>query len=508
MSNYKQKINKFSKKKNFIKNSNPFQSFLETVKIFSISWPRRKHFFVKTIEKVGESFIQFIAEFNKFLLKKSNFFYKIRKLSVNKWLFFPSILKERSSLSEKKRKFETDLLELKESLYQNRIDDLKKLEIKIKEELAAEKEYNTRLVSYRLNRIKGKPTIKETRRDKEGPYVSPTLRFARNEGLFSKRFFIPSFLNMKGVRTYIKKRYQGQKIYKHVKRKFYVKNNKEVKERDRFFFNLKEILHPNQENVIIENFFFNIKKKRLKPRKIRLSLFKNIILSDFFLINKKRDNDVLIKKFIKVNNNKIFFLDVLKLTKEIRQLCHIFWEITKTRRFRLNKKQLFFLLESENHSYLANKFFKKIRYKAKRSKRTGRLVRNLVVCPVVKSQLQHVSSVINPRFKRIIVSSSDLNTNYMLNNLARNKIFLASSINTKTSSKTSYYSIFNNLDNIKKLYFLLSLSATFLKNKPILPKRPSKKSYNNWRAFTKKSYNNGQPSTKKSYNSWRPFTKK
>lgn len=461
----------YSKNNNIVSKTQTIQSFSVALNSLAISWPKKKYFYTEMKYEKSKDFIKIVRNFNKFLLKKYGFFYKSNQLSFTdigcKYLFLPCA--EKHSLEYKVERKGYKNLEQKVKLYDNKIDELKKIDKKIKEDLAKKKEYDEMPVWFQRTFAKGKlvkdiPTTKKTKKDLYGPYTSNISDFAKSYNLLSVDSFSQrSLLNLKSTQTTIKKRYEGEKNYEYLKKKIYIENIRETRKSDRFFFDLKNIFYGRQKKLVIDDFFFDIKKKKIKQRKIRLSLFKNIILSDFFLINKKRDNDVLVNKFIKINNNKFFFLDVLKLTKEIRQFFHLLWQVSKTRKSRLNKKQLFFLLENENHSYLADKFFNKIINE--KSSDTGLLRNSLAINPTVESQLQYVMVALEKKYKRIIVSSDDLNTDYMLSNLIRNKFFLTSSINTCTSAKSSHYRIFNSLDNIKKLYFLLSLSATVLKKK-------------------------------------------
>ena len=454
-------MSNYNKENNIVSKPITTQTFSHALKMLTISWPKKNYFYTEMSYKNSKDFIKVIENFNRFLLKKYGFFYKKSELSFTdigyKCLFLPTIEKKLNRIPNKN-------LDIKVKLYENKIDKLKRLDKRIEQELVKKKKYDEELFSFSKSNRPGVAANKKTRKERYGPYSSNIFNFVKSYQLLPVNSVrVQPVFNLKGIQTKIKKGYEGQKFYVHHKRNFYIENTVQTRKSDRFFFDLKNIFYGRKKDLVVDDLSFDIKRKKLKQRKIRLSLFKNIILSDFFLINKKRDNDVLVNKFIKINNNKFFFLDVLKLTKEIRQLFHLLWQVSKTRKSRLNKKQLFFLLENENHSYLADKFFKKI--KNEKSSDTGRLTNSLAINPKIKSQLQHIMVALQKRYKRLIVSSNDLNSDYMLNNLIRNKFFLASSINTKTSTKSSHYRIFNNLDNIKKLYFLLSLSATVLKKK-------------------------------------------
>jgi len=455
----------YSKNNNIVSNEETSQSFSEALNVLAISWPKKKHFYTETSYDVSKNFIKAIKKFNKVLLRKYGFFYKSSQLSFTdtgcKYLFLPCVDKTSSQYKLEINGHKD--LELKAKLYENKINELKNLDKKIKEDLVEKKKYEEVTISYRKSLVKGGLSIKKTKKDVYGPYMSKISTFAKDYNLLVNSISLGSTLNSKSIATTIKKRYEGGKIYEHLKRDFYIENRIETRKGDSFFFKLKNLFYGRQKESVVDDFFFDIKRKRLKQRKIRLSLFKNIILSDFFLINKNRDNDVLVNKFVKINNNKFYFLDVLKLTKEIRQFFHLLWQISKTPKSRLDKNQLFFLLENENHCYLADEFFKSIKYE--KIPDTGKTIASLVINPQVKTQLQHIIVDLQKKNKRLIVSGDDLSTDYMKNNLLRNKFFLVSSIHTNTSIKSSHYRIFNSIDNTKKLYFILSLCATVLKKK-------------------------------------------
>jgi len=131
----------YSKNNNIVSKTQTIQSFSVALNSLAISWPKKKYFYTEMNYENSKDFIKIVRNFNKFLLKKYGFFYKSNQQSFTdigcKYLFLPCA--EKHSLQHKVEKRGYKNLEQKVKLYDNKIDELKKLDKKIKEDLAKKK---------------------------------------------------------------------------------------------------------------------------------------------------------------------------------------------------------------------------------------------------------------------------------------------------------------------------------------------------------------------------------
>jgi len=208
-------------------------------------------------------------------------------------------------------------------------------------------------------------------------------------------------------------------------------------------FNLKNKL---VKSVFVEDSF--------KPKKIQLGILKSVLKSDFFLVKKNLKNIYRFKPSLIVTNQNYFFLDLFKLSKEIRQLYLMLRHFVFNYRGLYKKKfyhkrgikrykKLLMLVQDKTQSDMAYDYCKTYKISLR---------------PKIRHEVQSILTRTNKeKIVRYLISAHNLSSGHLEKKVRDQKIYIVNNINMRSSVTNSHYRIFNNLDNMKKLYFILSI---------------------------------------------------
>jgi hypothetical protein len=197
-----------------------------------------------------------------------------------------------------------------------------------------------------------------------------------------------------------------------------------------------------------------IKKKNSK---FNFSIFKLIEYSEFSFLkteNFKKNDLIYINSFIKLNFNEknfsFFILNFLHLIKGLKQYIRIIKFLS------LKKKKHIYLTSEFNHfffiKFLLSKLFKSndITLQSEKQSKVN----------FVKIKKDH-----NNYYKFLLLLNLSLNSSKKnLDKLVSNNLFLIDEVNSKLKTKNdSFYKIFNEVSDFKKIIFLLLLLEKYLK---------------------------------------------
>jgi len=197
-----------------------------------------------------------------------------------------------------------------------------------------------------------------------------------------------------------------------------------------------------------------IKKKNSK---FNFSIFKLMEHSEFSFLkteNFKKNDLIYINSFIKLNFNEknfsFFILNFLHLIKGLKQYIRIIKFLS------LKKKKHIYLTSEFNHFFfiklLLSKLFKSndITLQSEKQSKVN----------FVKIKKDH-----NNYYKFLLLLNLSLNSSKNnLDKLVSNNLFLIDEVNSKLKTKNdSFYKIFNEVSDFKKIIFLLLLLEKYLK---------------------------------------------
>ena len=197
-----------------------------------------------------------------------------------------------------------------------------------------------------------------------------------------------------------------------------------------------------------------IKKKNSK---FNFSIFKLMESSEFSFLkteNFKKNDLIYINSFIKLNFNEknfsFFILNFLHLIKGLKQYIRIIKFLS------LKKKKHIYLTSEFNHFFfiklLLSKLFKSndITLQSEKQSKVN----------FVKIKKDH-----NNYYKFLLLLNLSLNSSKNnLDKLVSNNLFLIDEVNSKLKTKNdSFYKIFNEVSDFKKIIFLLLLLEKYLK---------------------------------------------
>ena len=197
-----------------------------------------------------------------------------------------------------------------------------------------------------------------------------------------------------------------------------------------------------------------IKKKNSK---FNFSIFKLMEYSEFSFLkteNFKKNDLIYINSFIKLNFNEkkfsFFILNFLHLIKGLKQYIRIIKFLS------LKKKKHIYLTSEFNHFFfiklLLSKLFKS-NYITLQSEKQSKV-------NFVKIKKDH-----NNYYKFLLLLNLSLNSSKNnLDKLVSNNLFLIDEVNSKLKTKNdSFYKIFNEVSDFKKIIFLSLLLEKYLK---------------------------------------------
>jgi len=197
-----------------------------------------------------------------------------------------------------------------------------------------------------------------------------------------------------------------------------------------------------------------IKKKNSK---FNFSIFKLMEYSEFSFLkteNFKKNDLIYINSFIKLNfnekNSSFFILNFLHLIKGLKQYIRIIKFLS------LKKKKHIYLISEFNHfffiKFLLSKLFKSndITLQSEKQSKVN----------FVKIKKDH-----NNHYKFLLLLNLSLNSSKNnLDKLVSNNLFLIDEVNSKLKTKNdSFYKIFNEVSDFKKIIFLSLLLEKYLK---------------------------------------------
>lgn len=197
-----------------------------------------------------------------------------------------------------------------------------------------------------------------------------------------------------------------------------------------------------------------IKKKNSK---FNFSIFKLMEHSEFSFLkteNFKKNDLIYINSFIKLNFNEknfsFFILNFLHLIKGLKQYIRIIKFLS------LKKKKHIYLTSEFNHFFfiklLLSKLFKSnvVTLQSEKQSKVN----------FVKIKKDH-----NNYYKFLLLLNLSLNSSKNnLDKLVSNNLFLIDEVNSKLKTKNdSFYKIFNEVSDFKKIIFLLLLLEKYLK---------------------------------------------
>lgn len=194
-----------------------------------------------------------------------------------------------------------------------------------------------------------------------------------------------------------------------------------------------------------------------KNSKFNFSIFKLMEHSEFSFLkteNFKKNDLIYINSFIKLNFNEkkfsFFILNFLHIIKGLKQYIRIIKFLS------LKKKKHIYLTSEFNHFFfiklLLNKLFKAndITLQSEKQSKVN----------FVKIKKDH-----NNYSKFLLLLNLSLNSGKNnLDKLVSNNLFLINEVNSKLKTKNdSFYKIFNEVSDFKKIIFLLLLLEKYLK---------------------------------------------
>ena len=172
-------------------------------------------------------------------------------------------------------------------------------------------------------------------------------------------------------------------------------------------------------------------------KKLNLAFYENIIAFDFFLINQCK-NLKNFENISKIHKKKYYTIDLQILIKELKQFVHVLKFFSKKVQGRQNV--LYFLLQNRDFQVLTRRYFRK------KSDVQIRFMR------------RYTHTTPSFEYKKMFVSDCFFKNKNIESIMLYDNIFLSTIIQQSLFSKySSVYSIYNSLDNIKKLYFFLAL---------------------------------------------------
>lgn len=174
---------------------------------------------------------------------------------------------------------------------------------------------------------------------------------------------------------------------------------------------------------------------------------KSLIESDFLLVDQKSKKDLrYIKSFNKTKDSSLLFLDPLETIKTVKQLIRLLQFLKKQ-----NSSVLHLLVENKQYLELAETFFKPVQ------------INSLPV--LVKENLPSKSFSRNTLQLLIMLNFSLNNRETTFKRIFDKNIFLINKINAKFEKNNwGTYKIYNDLNDFKKLVFLLiTIQQTLIK---------------------------------------------
>ena len=174
---------------------------------------------------------------------------------------------------------------------------------------------------------------------------------------------------------------------------------------------------------------------------------KSLIESDFLLVDQKSKKDLrYIKSFNKTKDSSLLFLDPLETVKTVKQLIRLLQFLKKQ-----NSSVLHLLVENKQYLELAETFFKPVQ------------INSLPV--LVKENLPSKSFSSNTLQLLIMLNFSLNNRETTFKRIFDKNIFLINKINAKFEKNNwGTYKIYNDLNDFKKLVFLLiTIQQTLIK---------------------------------------------
>ena len=174
---------------------------------------------------------------------------------------------------------------------------------------------------------------------------------------------------------------------------------------------------------------------------------KSLIESDFLLVDQKSKKDLrYIKSFNKTKDSSLLFLDPLETIKTVKQLIRLLQFLKKQ-----NSSVLHLLVENKQYLELAETFFKPVQ------------INSLPV--LVKENLPSKSFSSNTLQLLIMLNFSLNNRETTFKRIFDKNIFLINKINAKFEKNNwGTYKIYNDLNDFKKLVFLLiTIQQTVIK---------------------------------------------
>jgi hypothetical protein len=174
---------------------------------------------------------------------------------------------------------------------------------------------------------------------------------------------------------------------------------------------------------------------------------KSLIESDFLLVDQKSKKDLrYIKSFNKTKDSSLLFLDPLETVKTVKQLVRLLQFLKKQ-----NSSVLHLLVENKQYLELAETFFKTVQTNS--------------LSVLVKENLPSKSFSNNTLQLLIMLNFSLNNRETTFKRIFDKNIFLINKINAKFEKNNwGTYKIYNDLNDFKKLVFLLiTIQQTLIK---------------------------------------------
>jgi hypothetical protein len=173
-------------------------------------------------------------------------------------------------------------------------------------------------------------------------------------------------------------------------------------------------------------------------KSINLELYKSIIDSDFLLLNKSSvTNSFYIKNRISINKNTcLISLNIFELVKSLKQFIRVLQFLKKQDNSTLN-----IIVQDKQVSLLLKELLKDYNERI-----------------VISFGFSYKENVNKEKIEMYLVLESILSKNQLFRHLFNNNIFLISTINPIYEfNNHGIYKIFNDLNDLKKLIFLVSL---------------------------------------------------
>lgn len=182
-------------------------------------------------------------------------------------------------------------------------------------------------------------------------------------------------------------------------------------------------------------------------KKLSLSFCKNLVDSDFFLVNQNiKHNLQNIEKVSKLNNKNLISLNILNLYKELKQLiCFIIFLRLKKRK----KGKLILGVKEIQEVYLLTTYFKNYFTNY-----------NFLISDLSRIEKINKSRKLNVGLISFFSFSPKLEKHLNFNNIILLSMF---DLNDQIIEQSSIYKIFNKLDNYKKIFFFIAILENILK---------------------------------------------